>query len=273
MERHDLMLIVAALLGFAALLLRRLSTDVGRVGAFLHSPLGAVLMTVASAAIGSVAPLLQAGAPPRDLVLGGISAATAALLGVSSSAPKEAAVTLRPAAPEPPGPIPPPLVALLVLLLPSLVFADIVKRPDVPAGSVAWIAWLAVAVLLGALAWRWVRRMRAWVWWALALVALPSIAFADDAPPPAPVRAPLVLPTIAAPDPAPVPAMELAGKLQLARGSLDALALQLGVPMPAKIPVQFWDTPAGKGITITLTVLGGLLAAGQTAAVIYTQVR
>ena len=78
MGRNDLMLIVAALLGFAALLLRRLSTSESRVGAFLHSANGAAVMAVVSAAIGAAVPLLQAGVPVRDVILGGISAATAA---------------------------------------------------------------------------------------------------------------------------------------------------------------------------------------------------
>ena len=120
MGRNDLMLIVAALLGFAALLLRRLSTSESRVGAFLHSANGAAVMAVVSAAIGAAVPLLQAGVPVRDVILGGISAATAAVLAVASPAPRVA--------------------ALLVLLVPSLALADMVPPPDGGTGTPRFLA-------------------------------------------------------------------------------------------------------------------------------------
>ncbi len=106
------------------------------------------------------------------------------------------------------------------------------------------------------------------------LLVVPNVAHADDPPPPPlpPVAAHVVLPAPAAPDPAPIPAAALAGKLTIARNQLEALAEQLGVPVPKTLPAAFWDTTPGKVVSWTLFGMGIAAASAQTGISIWQTV-
>lgn len=105
------------------------------------------------------------------------------------------------------------------------------------------------------------------------LLVAPNVAHADPPPPPLPpVAAHVVLPAPAAPDPAPIPAAALAGKLTIARNQLEALAEQLGVPVPKTLPAAFWDTTPGKVVSWTLFGMGIAAASAQTGISIWQTV-
>lgn len=109
---------------------------------------------------------------------------------------------------------------------------------------------------------------------AVLLLLSPSLARADEPPPLLlPLRAPLVLPMPSAPDPTPIPAQDLAAKLGVVRGQIDALALQLGAPLPKTLPPQFWDTTPGKVVAWTLFGLGLAATGAQTGIAIWQAVR
>lgn len=91
-DRGDWRVLAVALLGLAGFLLRNKTPTEGKVGVFLHSKWGALLVSAVSAGIGTAIPELQGGATVRGVVISAVASAVAAFCGWLTPAPVAAKV-------------------------------------------------------------------------------------------------------------------------------------------------------------------------------------